>query len=131
MFLPFNLPGDGDLVEVEEEPGQVAHGEHGHYEHQHHGHPVLPPPPALPPPPDRDVDPGVEEADGQEGKETQHQEPSPVDVPCHVSLVHPDKEHQELLWNSYSELMNDAFHLFKKALDNRQSTIDIRAYNSL
>lgn len=111
-------------MEVEDESRQIAQGEHGHDEHQHHGHPVLAPPPALPPAPDRDVDPGVEEADGQEGHETQHQEPRPVDVPRHVSLVHPDREHRELLWNSYSELMNDAFHLFKKALDNHQSTYE-------
>ena len=77
-------------MEVEEEPGQVAHGEHGHYEHQHHGHPVLPPPPALPPPPDRDVDLGVEEADGHKREEPEHKQPRPVDVPSHVVLIHPD-----------------------------------------
>ena len=90
--LPVNLLDDGDLVEVKDKPGQVAHGEHGHNEHQHHGHSVLSPPPTFPPPPDRDVDPGVEAADGQEGQETQHQQPRPVDVPRHVSLVHSDRE---------------------------------------
>ena len=69
LFLPFNLPGDGDLVEIEDEPGQVAHDEHEHYEHQHHGLPVLPPPP--PPSHDRDADPGVDEDDGREGEQPQ------------------------------------------------------------
>ena len=67
LFLPFNLPGDGDLVEVEDEPGQVAHDEHEHYEQQHHGFPVLPPPPP-PPSHDRDADPGVDGRDGREGE---------------------------------------------------------------
>ena len=90
LLWPVNLLDDSDLVEVEDEPGQVAHGEHGHYQHQHHGHPVLTPSPTLPPPPDRDVDPGVEEADGHEGEEAKHQQPRPVNVPRHVSLVHPE-----------------------------------------
>ena len=44
------------------------------------------------PPPDGDVDPGVEEADGREGDEAEHQQPRPVDVPRDVHLVHPGGE---------------------------------------
>ena len=50
--IPVDLLNDGDLVHVEQQPGQVADGEHGHDQHQHHGHAVLLASPPLPPPPD-------------------------------------------------------------------------------
>ena len=61
------------------------------------------------PPPDGDVDPGVEEADGREGDEAEHQQPRPVDVPRHVHLVHPENKtiklgHVNLLSNLFREL---------------------------
>ena len=52
FYLPVDLLYDGDLVHVEQQPGQVADREHGHDQHQHHGHAVLLAPPPLPPPPD-------------------------------------------------------------------------------
>ena len=42
--------------------------------------------------PDGHVDLGVEEADGGEGDQAQHQQPRPVDVPRDVHLVHPGGE---------------------------------------
>ena len=69
-----DLLNDGDLVHVEEYPGGVAHEEGRHDCHEDEGEVVLLLPPAGPPPlADHQVDLVVEEADGQEGDDAQHQ----------------------------------------------------------
>ena len=77
-------------MHVEDQAGNVAQDEHRHDDHQDYRHAVLPDSPPLAPPPDGQVDLGVEEGDGDEGKDAEYQELSPVDIVGDVELVHSE-----------------------------------------
>ena len=76
-------------MHVENQAGDVAKDEDGDDDHQDDGHAVLPHPPPLPPPPDGLIDLGVEEGDGDEGKDAEDKETGPVDVIRYIDLIHP------------------------------------------
>ena len=104
VLTPVDILDDGNLVHVEDQPGEITNEKDCNNEHEDNGQVVVTSSSSLP---DGDVYLGVQIRDGGEGDQAKNKKPCPVDVPGDIHIIHPEICHIQVLLGGVSILVGD------------------------